>query len=147
MSGARTLERRRLEAAARIEKCAPRAARDRNRGDIIMSEFMYLFRGGAPAGSPEQIQQHMQKWVGWIKELTEKGHIKSPGNPLDRTGKVVGGPKSHKTVTDGPYAEKDVVGGYLVVEAKDIAHAVEVSSGCPIFDTGGLVEVRPIMKM
>lgn len=113
-----------------------------------MSEFMYLFRGGGPAGSPEQIQQHMQKWVGWIKELSDKGHIKSPGNPLERTGKIVkGAPKGPKTVTDGPYAEKDVVGGYLIVDVKDIGHAVELSSGCPIFDTGGFVEVRPIMKM
>jgi hypothetical protein len=112
-----------------------------------MSEFLYLFRGGAPVGSPEQIQQHMQKWVGWIKELTQSGHIKSPGNPLDRTGKVVKGTKAQKTVTDGPYAEKDLVGGYVLVEAKDIAHAVELSSACPIFETGGLVEVRPIMKM
>ncbi len=113
-----------------------------------MSEFVYLFRGGGPTGSPEQIQQHMQKWVGWIKELSGQGYIKSPGNPLDRTGKVVkGSPKSQKTVTDGPYAEKDIVGGYLLVEAKNIDHAVELSSGCPIFDTGGLVEVRPVMKM
>jgi hypothetical protein len=113
-----------------------------------MSEFMYLFRGGTPSGSPEQIQQHMQKWVGWIKELSQNGQVKSPGNPLERTGKVVkGSPKAQKTVTDGPYAEKDLVGGYLVVEAKDIGHAVELSSACPIFDTGGLVEVRPIMKM
>jgi hypothetical protein len=115
-----------------------------------MSEFLYLFRGssGPIAGSPEHIQQHMQKWVAWIKELSEKGHVKSPGNPLEPTGKIVrGSPKSQKTVTDGPYAEKDLVGGYLMVEAKDIGHAVELSAGCPIFETGGLVEVRPIMKM
>ena len=48
-----------------------------------------------------------------------------------------------RTVTDGPYAEKDVVGGYTIVEAKDIAHAIELSMGCPIFECGGLVEVRP----
>ena len=113
-----------------------------------MSEFLYLFRGGDRTGSPEQMQQVMQKWMGWMKELTDKGHLKNPGNPLEpTTGKVVKGSKSQRTVTDGPYAEKDLVGGYLVVEAKDLAHAVELSSGCPIFDRGGLVEVRPIMKM
>jgi hypothetical protein len=115
-------------------------------GEVTMSEFLYLFRGGESAGSPEQIQQHMQKWAGWIKELTQKGIIKSPGNPLERTGKVIKG-KQQKTVTDGPYAEKDLVGGYVLVEAKDLSHAVELSTGCPIFETGGLVEVRPIMKM
>ncbi|HKA55778.1 MAG TPA: YciI family protein [Candidatus Binatia bacterium] len=111
-----------------------------------MGEFLYLFRGGEPAGSPAQMQQHMQKWVVWIKELSDTGHIKAPGHPLERTGKLVKG--KEKLVTDGPYAEaKDLVGGYLLVEAKDLDHAAELARGCPIFETGGLVEVRPIMQM
>ncbi len=111
-----------------------------------MSEFAYLFCGGEASGSPEQTQQQMQKWVAWMKELGEKGRIKDPGRPLERTGKLVNG--KQETVTDGPYAEaKGLVGGYMLIEAKDPAQAVELSSGCPIFETGGLVEVRPIMKM
>jgi hypothetical protein len=48
-------------------------------------------------------------------------------------------------VKDGPYAEaKDVVGGYIIVEADDIGQAVELSKGCPILDAGGSVEVRPV---
>ena len=30
---------------------------------------------------------------------------------------------------------------------RDLAHAAELSSGCPIFELGGLVEVRPVMKL
>jgi hypothetical protein len=53
-----------------------------------------------------------------------------------------------KTVTDGPFAEaKDLVGGYTLVSTKDLAHAAELAKGCPIFEFGGSVEVRPIMKM
>ena len=52
-----------------------------------------------------------------------------------------------KAVTDGPFAEKDMVGGYTLLEAKDLAHAVEISKGCPILEFGGHVEVRPIMKL
>lgn len=110
-----------------------------------MSEFLYLYRGGNSSGTPEQMQQHMQKWVDWLKDLGQKGHLKDQGNPLDRTGKVV---KGRKAISDGPYAEaKDMIGGYTLVEAKDIAQAADLSVGCPIFDTGGFVEVRPIMKM
>ena len=54
---------------------------------------------------------------------------------------------THKTVTDGPFAEKDVVGGYTIVQARDLNHAVELSLGCPIFEVDGRVEVRPVMKM
>lgn len=109
-----------------------------------MSQFVYLFRGGNRDASPEEMQQMMKKWVAWMKELGDKGHIKDPGQPLERTGKLVKG----KTITDGPYAEtKDLVGGYTLVEARDIQQAAELSLGCPILAVGGLVEVRPVMKM
>ena len=112
-----------------------------------MSEFVFLYRGGQPMpGSPEQAQQQMQKWMGWLKNLTEQGHVKDPGHPLDRAGKLVKG--KEKTIIDGPFAEaKDVVGGYTLVQANDLAHAAQLSLGCPIFDVGGSVEVRPVMKM
>jgi len=108
-----------------------------------MSEFTFLYRGSDPSASPEQMQKAMQKWVAWFKDLSTKGHIKDPGHPLESTGKVVKG--QHKSVHDGPYAEaKDVVGGYTLIEAKDLAQAVELSKGCPILDVGGSVEVRPV---
>ena len=111
-----------------------------------MSEFLYLYRGGDSSGSPEEMQQTMQKWVAWMKELGDGGHLKAIGNPLEPGGRVVKG--KQKIVNDGPYAEtKDVVGGYIVVEAKDLAQAVELSKGCPIFDVGGSVEVRPVQKL
>jgi hypothetical protein len=65
---------------------------------------------------------------------------------LDGTGKVVRG--KAKVVTDGPYAEsKDAIGGYLVIEAKDLAEAVELSKGCPVLEGEGSVEVRPVVSM
>ncbi len=111
-----------------------------------MTEFTYLFRGRDTSGSPEQMQQHMQKWVAWFKDLSAKGHLKEPGHPLEHSGAVVRG--KQKVVNDGPYAEaKDVVGGYIVIEASDLSHAVELSKGCPILDVGGSVEVRAIQKL
>ncbi len=111
-----------------------------------MSEFLYLYRGGESGRSPEKMQEMMQKWMAWLKDLGEKGHIKDQGQPLERAGKLVKG--KQKTVTDGPFAEaKDVVGGYTLIEARDLEQAVELSKGCPIFEAEGAVEVRPVMKM
>ena len=112
-----------------------------------MSQFLYLYRGGrTEPPSPEQAQQVMQKWMNWLKELGEKGHLKDQGQPLEPTGKVVKG--KAKSITDGPFAEaKDLVGGYTLIEAKDINEAAELSKGCPIFEGDGSVEVRPIMVM
>ncbi|HYL20745.1 MAG TPA: YciI family protein [Gemmatimonadales bacterium] len=115
-----------------------------------MSEFVYLFRSTdaasrAAMGSPEQMQKSMQTWMAWMQQLSAKGHIKDRGHPLERSGKLVTG--KQKTVTDGPYAEsKDIIGGYTLIEAKDLAQAVELSLGCPILEGGGIVEVRPVMK-
>ena len=110
-----------------------------------MSEFTYLFRGRLTSGSPDDMQQHFQAWVTWFRELEAKGHLKERGHPLEKTGKVVMG--KQKIVHDGPFAEaKDVVGGYVVVEANDLTHVVELSKGCPILEVGGSVEVRPIER-
>jgi hypothetical protein len=112
-----------------------------------MSEFVYLYRGGEErSSSPQEMQQTMQRWVDWLTSLAGQGHIKDKGQPLERGGKIVRG--KQKTVTDGPFAEaKDLVGGYTLVEARDLDQAAELSKGCPIFDAGGYVEVRPVMKM
>jgi hypothetical protein len=111
-----------------------------------MAEFLYIYRGGRMAASPEQIQNTMQKWMAWFKQLSDKGHIKNMGNPLENGGRIVKG--SNKTVTDGPFVEsKDIVSGYSLLEARDLDQAVELSKGCPIFEGEGTVEVRPIMRM
>jgi hypothetical protein len=111
-----------------------------------MSQFIYLYRGGEAGRSPEKMQEMMQKWTAWLKQLTDQGYIKDIGQPLERTGKLVKG--KQKTVTDGPFAEaKDVVGGYTLIEARDLEQAAELSKGCPIFEVDGAVEVRPVMKI
>jgi len=113
-----------------------------------MEKFIYLFRSGTAgdsAISPETMQAHMQKWNEWMQQLAQSGTMLA-GEPLEITGKQVNGSK--RSVTDGPFIEaKEMVGGYLVVSANDIDHAVEISKGCPIFDMNGRVEIRPIRKM
>jgi hypothetical protein len=113
-----------------------------------MSEFVYLYRGGRRPTSPAEGEQVMQRWMTWLAELAAKGHLKDRGQPLDGEGKVVRGNGNGRSVTDGPYPEsKDIVGGYTLVEAKDLAQAAELAGGCPILERDGLVEVRPVMLM
>ena len=112
-----------------------------------MASFMLIFRGGESRGdSPEQLQQHMQKWFAWFEGLTKAGAYKGLGAPLEASGKVVRG--ARKAVSDGPFAEsKDLVGGYAIVEAKDLDAAVEIARGCPTYEKDGAVEVRPVRPM
>ena len=68
--------------------------------------------------------------------------------PSSRGVRVTWQPDGKLTRTDGPFTEaKDLVGGFTLVEARDIDQAVELSRGCPILEGGGSVEVRPVMKM
>jgi hypothetical protein len=113
-----------------------------------MSDFVFLFRASeagrnAAMGTPEQAQKSMQAWLAWIRRLEEGGHMKNPGQPLDPAGKVVRG--RQRTVTDGPYVEaKDIVLGFIIVEARDAGQAVELARGCPMLEGDGSVEVRPV---
>lgn len=88
----------------------------------------------------------MQKWMGWFDSLGKGGHLVNIGNQLHGQGSVVKG--TGKVVTDGPYTEsKEVIGGFSVVQATDLAQATQLAKGCPIYEENGSVEVRPIMKM
>ncbi len=50
-------------------------------------------------------------------------------------------------VTDGPFAEtKEQIGGFILLEAKDMDRALELASRIPAVRLGG-VEVRPIKEL
>jgi hypothetical protein len=49
------------------------------------------------------------------------------------------------SVTDGPYAEtKEQLGGFMVLEANDLNHAIQLASKLPCMRVGGSLEIRPI---
>jgi hypothetical protein len=115
-----------------------------------VSEFLYLYRLPADSaelpGSPRNMQERLQKWTAWFRDLEAQGALKVLGHPLQTGGAVVA--DGGRTVLDGPYAEsKDIVLGYSVVQAKDLAEARTIAGSCPVLTYGGMVEVRPILQM
>jgi hypothetical protein len=109
-----------------------------------MKNFMLLFRGGSDAMqmSPEESQQHMQKWFEWVGQLQQKG-IYTSGEALLPTGKTV---SQGNLVTDGPFAEsKEMVGGFFIVKAASLEEAAEIAKDCPDIPLGGTVEVRDVV--
>src|SRR5262245_14647683 len=119
-------------------------------GARAMSEFVYLFRTteaeqSEAMGTPEQARKSMGAWMEWIRDLQARGKLKDTGKPLAPKGRVTRGKK--RLVTDGPFAEsKDIVLGFMIVEAKDLAEATELANGCPMLDGAGSVEVRPVAE-
>ena len=106
-----------------------------------MANFLYLFRDTAGNGqqpSPEEMERLTKAWMSWMDRLRTGSHLVRTGERLDGNGTVVRG--KAKTVT------KDGVVGYLVMQAGDLAQAVELAKGCPSLESGGAVEVRPIVS-
>lgn len=112
-----------------------------------MKDFMLLFRGAMQQFefSPEDMQNHMQKWLTWVEELKSK-NIYVSGEPLLPEGKTVTGKKA--VVTDGPFAEsKEIIGGFFLIKAASIEEATEIAKGSPDLPLDGIVEIREVMKM
>ncbi|HEX5317496.1 MAG TPA: YciI family protein [Candidatus Kapabacteria bacterium] len=113
-----------------------------------MNEFIFLYRGGMNNGtkpSPEVMEAQMKRWQDWFGKLGQEGQLKDWGAPLQHEGKHVA---AGGVITDGPFAEgKEVIGGYSIIKAKDLTEAAKIAKGCPVFEFGGSVEVRPVAPM
>jgi hypothetical protein len=50
-------------------------------------------------------------------------------------------------MTDGPFADtKEVLGGFVLVEAANLDEAMELAARIPVTRFGGIVEVRPVVR-
>lgn len=75
-------------------------------------------------------------WVG--------GEALQPSN----TAMTVSSKKGKVSVTDGPYAEtKEQLGGIMVLEARDLNHAIQLISQHPAVKYGTPFEIRPTADM
>ena len=87
----------------------------------------------------------MGEYFAFTEGSKKSGHYVG-GNALQpvhtaTTVRVRGGKMS---TTDGPFAEtKEQLGGYYLIEAKDLNDAIQVAAKIPAAKTGS-VEVRPI---
>jgi hypothetical protein len=89
-----------------------------------------------------------------VWQQASQAHSRFAGQVGERGGKILGGDALEPTgtatsirgdiVTDGPFAEtKEALGGFYLIEARDLDHAIEIAKLCPA-PFGG-VEVRPVM--
>jgi hypothetical protein len=96
--------------------------------------------------SPEQMADEMKNWERFGKEVMDAGaFIAGDGLQPTSEGKTVrGGRDEERVVTDGPFAEtKEQIGGFYLLECKDMDEALEWAKRVPIRE--GAIEVRPVM--
>jgi hypothetical protein len=97
--------------------------------------------------APADAEKHFQEYAEFTADIKKNGHFiganrLTPANTAItvrvRDGKV--------SATDGPFAEtKEQLGGYYVIEAKDLNEAIQVAAKIP-GARFGCVEVRPIAE-
>ena len=96
----------------------------------------------------EEGQAIMGEYFAFTEGIKKSGHYVG-GNPLQPTHtattvRVRGGKAS---TTDGPFAEtREQLGGYYLVEAKDLDEATKLAAGIPGAKLGS-IEVRPVMPV
>jgi hypothetical protein len=65
-----------------------------------------------------------------------------------QTAKTLSWKNGKILVTDGPYAEtKEQLGGILILEARDMDHAVQLMAQHPAHRFGNIFEIRPVGDM
>jgi hypothetical protein len=90
----------------------------------------------------------MNEYAEFGKTMAERGVLQG-GERLHSTNDAttVQVRNSEVLTTDGPFAEtKEQLGGYYVVDCKNLDEAIEVASKIPGARTGS-IEVRPIWEM
>ena len=64
------------------------------------------------------------------------------------TATTIRGKSGKPTITDGPFVEtKEQLGGYHLIECKDLAEAISIGKRIPTIPFGGTIEVRPVHAM
>ena len=86
--------------------------------------------------------------IAYDEELRRSGHyITSDALQLATTARTLRVRNGKLSIMDGPFAEtKEQLGGFILVQAKDMEEAVELASKIPMAKHG-TIEVRPIMEL
>jgi hypothetical protein len=91
----------------------------------------------------------MQAWGTYTTDLQTAGKLRG-GERLRpaATATTVRVKNGQRLLSDGPFADtKEQLGGFFLIDAKDLDEAVELASKMPHLEAGGSVEVRPIWEM
>ena len=96
--------------------------------------------------TPEQMQQVSQAYFELTQEMEQKGVlVAGDGLYPTATATTVRVRDGERNVTDGPFAEtKEQLGGFYVLDVKDLDEAIEWAAKCPGARAGS-IEVRPVV--
>ena len=113
-----------------------------------MQYLLMIYRNEAELGkmSAAERQQLTADYGAFTQSIVQSGHFKAgDGLQPTTTATTVRVRDGKMLTTDGPFAEtREQLGGYYLIEAKDLDTALGIAARIPGAKTGS-IEVRPIM--
>jgi hypothetical protein len=110
--------------------------------------LIYCSEADAAKRGDQVNQQVFQEYMTYSQDIVKSGHMVG-GDPLEpaSTATTVRVKDGKIVKTDGPFAEtREQLGGYYIVEAKDLDEAVGLAARIPDARYGS-IEVRPVMNV
>jgi hypothetical protein len=109
-----------------------------------MNQFLILIRGKYQMGSPEETQKSLEKFGEWVQKTLDGRYV--GGAPLENEEARLLNSKS-EVLTDGPFLEsKEMISGYMIINAKDVQEATGLAAKCPLLGRYEL-EIRKLKPM
>ena len=111
-----------------------------------MNQFLILVRGKYQSDlAPEVMQKRLEKFGEWVQKVLDGRYV--AGAPLENEEARLLKNKT-EVVTDGPFLEsKEMISGYIIIQAKDIQEATELTSQCPLLEQQYQLEIRKLKAM
>lgn len=109
-----------------------------------MAQFIFLIREDLTKYPmpKEKLDAIIRAHMKWARELETRGIFKG-GNGIASDGRLI-------EMINGDLVVQPIrdmhqgVGGYYIIEARDLQTAIEIAKECPTYKDGDLVEVRPL---
>jgi hypothetical protein len=101
-------------------------------------------------GDTEQTQALYKRVYEWFQEQGQAGTLADSGAELHpvSTATTVKHGQDGPVVVDGPFSEaKEVIGGFSILDVKDMDEAIAITKSWPMLDLPGVaVEIRPMVE-
>jgi len=100
------------------------------------------------AAQSEPTREELAAWFRYTNDLAAKTKLVGSGALKPTNTATTVRQKGGSMVTlDGPFAEtKEQLGGFYLIDARDLDEAISWAGKMPHIPRGGTVEVRPVME-
>ena len=106
-----------------------------------MKHYLILLKGKKELDySPEELQKRLEEYREWVSTIED--HYVTD-NLLEREGAHIR--NKDEITTDGPFLEaKEIIAGFIILKAKNINEAIEISNTSPLLSYFEIF-VRPMI--